>query len=118
MPFEIWLLSSLQSNQVHFFLLFTQCESFNFIVSMGNFDFQFRFSQIQAGDKLGVSGETVRIESGGVLGGLSRLLASQSRHATLSWLSQFAASVQATSDLLQVARVLFFSLSASLPRPC
>ncbi len=42
--------------------------------------------------------------------GFVRLLASQSRHATLSWLSQFAASVQASSDLVQVAHAKLLPL--------
>ena len=58
-------------------------------------------AQIKGGDKLVVSGETVRIESAGLLGAVTRRLASQSRHATLTWLGNFAVVVLAALQHLQ-----------------
>lgn len=63
--------------------------------------------QVREGDKLVVSGETISIDSSGVLGGVARWLSSQGRSQTSSWLSRFS------SDLCHFVQLLSAGIASA-----
>jgi len=59
-------------------------------------------ADVKEGDKLVIAGDTVRIDSAGMFGSVTRWLSSQGRTQTLAWLSRFASDLCRFQSLLQV----------------
>ncbi|EKX54825.1 replication factor C subunit 1 [Guillardia theta CCMP2712] len=58
-------------------------------------------ADVKEGDKLVIAGDTVRIDSAGMFGSVTRWLSSQGRTQTLAWLSRFASDLSRFQSLLQ-----------------